>query len=206
MALNATTLAAALGLTDTIVTLTSGTGVSAPNYQIGDPTKGIASGVTYLLVEQELMKVSGPALGGGTTIWPVVRGELGSIQAAHAVSAPIVAGLPTDFSKFTPAIQSAVPQLPLDFQGFSAPLTGATITPTGPYHHFTGTTALVTINLPAGYIEGGEVTLVFDGSASGLTWTAAGNIAVAGTSTTAGSAVTFVFDQGSGKWHPSRLA
>ena len=205
MAITVTTLSAAVLLTDTVVNVTSATGITAPNYQIGDPTKGISGGVTYLLIEQEMMKVTGVT---GTVI-SVARGELGSQATAHASSAPVVAGLPTDFPSFSPAEQTAVPVLPLKFQGFSAPLTQVvanTLSPTGPFHHITGTTVIKTIVVPTGYIEGGEVTFVNDGSGAGLTWDATGNIAVAGTFTTAASAVTFVFDQGSAKWHPSRLA
>lgn len=203
MALNATTLTGAIGTTDTTFAVGSATGITNPNYQIGDPLKGISSGVTYLLVEQELMKVTGIV---GLFV-SVVRGELGSVCKAHGASAPVVAGLPTDFPTFNPALNSAVPLFPLDTTGFSAPLVGgATNVAPGPYFHLTGTTAMVTLTAPAGYVEGGEINIVFDGSAAGLTWTAAGNIAVAGTATTAGSMVTFIFDQGSGKWHPSRLA
>src|SRR5262249_32247788 len=79
------------------------------------------------------------------------------------------------------------------------------ITPSGPLIHVTGTTVLKTITLPATF-QNGSVTLIFDGSGSGLTWDATGNINVAGTSTTAGSAVTFTYDRSISKWIPSRLA
>lgn len=203
MAINATTLSAAIGTTDTVFGVASATGITAPNYQIGDPTKGISGGVTYLFCEQEMMKVVAIT---GTTV-TVIRGELGSQASAHGASAPIIAGLPADFPSYAPAEQTAVPAYPIKFQGWSAPVAGAaTNVATGPYFHLTGTVAMVNLTAPAGVVEGGEVTIVFDGSAAGLTWTAAGNIAVAGTATTAGSAVTFVFDSGSAKWHPSRLA
>lgn len=194
MAINATTLSAAVGTTDTAVFLASLTGVTAPNYQTG-------AGITYLFCEQEIMKVVSPI---GTVGANVIRGELGTVATAHGASAPVIAGLPADFPKFQPALQSAVPAYPIPFQGFSAPVVNAaTIVATGPYFHVTGAGAIVNITAPPGYVEGGEVTIVADAAA---TWTAAGNIAVAGTFTTGGSAVTFVFDSGSGKWHPSRLA
>lgn len=197
MALTTTTFSAAVGLTDTQVFLASLTGITAPNYQTG-------AGITYLFSEQEMMKVVSLI---GTTGANVIRGELGSTVSAHGASAPVTAGLPTDFPGFSPAIETAVPEYPVKFQGWSAPVAGAaTNVATGPYFHLTGTVAMVNLTAPAGVVEGGEITIVFDGSAAGLTWTAAGNIAVAGTATTAGSAVTFVFDLGSGKWHPSRLA
>src|SRR5258708_30086206 len=203
MSLAATTLSAAVAITDTSVLLASLTGVTAPNYQIGDPTKAISGGVTYLLIEQEIMKVTGLM---GTVGAPVVRGELGSIVAAHGASAPVVAGLPADFAGFVPAVRTAVPQYPVQFQGFSAPVAlAATITPSGPFFHVTGTgTALATINLPVGFVEGGEITIVFDGAAT--PWVATGNIAVAGTWTAAASLVTFIYDPGTSKWYPSRLA
>lgn len=203
MSLAATTLSAAIGSTDTVFGVASATNITAPNYQIGDPLKGISGGVTYLFLEQEMMKVTAIT---GTTV-SVVRGELGSQATAHGASCPVLSGLPADFPAFSPAEQTAVPKYPIPFQGFSAPVAGAaTNVAPGPYFHLTGTVAMVNLTAPAGIVEGGEITIVFDGSAAGLTWTAAGNIAVAGTATTAGSAVTFVFDQGSGKWHPSRLA
>lgn len=203
MALNVTTFSAAVLLTDTVVNVASATGITAPNYQVGDPLQGISSGITFLLCEQEMMRVTKVS---GTVI-SVVRGELGTQASAHGASAPVVAGLPTDFPAFTPAQQTDVPAYPIKFQGWSAPVTGAnTNVATGPYFHLTGTTIMKTLTAPTGVIEGGEITIVFDGSGAGLTWDATGNIAVAGTATTAASAVTFVFDQGSGKWHPSRLA
>lgn len=81
------------------------------------------------------------------------------------------------------------------------------ITPSGPIIHVTGTTILKTITLPSTYTDG-PITLIFDGSGSGLQWDATGNIGVAGTATTAGSAVTFTYDRSlaTPKWIPSRLA
>lgn len=90
--------------------------------------------------------------------------------------------------------------------GFGATLTGATIVPTNKAHFFNGSTALVTITPPTGITSNSEVKLVFSGTSAGLTWTAAGNISVAGTSTTALSSVTFTWDVTSAKWIPSRLA
>lgn len=197
MSLAATTLSAAIGTTDTAIALASLTNITAPNYQTG-------AGITYLFVEQEMMKVVSLI---GTTGVNVIRGELGSVASAHGASCPVVSGLPTDFGAFNPAVKGAVPSYPIPFQGWSAPVAGAnTNVATGPYFHLTGTVIMKTLTAPTGVVEGGEVTIVFDGSGAGLTWDATGNIAVAGTATTAASAVTFVFDSGSAKWHPSRLA
>lgn len=196
MAFNATTLSAAIGASDTVVQVASATGITAPNFTAG-------TGITYLFVETEAMLVTGVS---GTFI-SVQRGVGGSSASAHAVTTPVLSGLPADFGPFVPAVKATQDASPSGSgqYGFSGPLAAAsTLTPTGPLMHVTGATNLVTITAPSGYVEGSGITIVFD-SANG--WTAAGNIAVAsgGTNTiAAGSAVTFVFDQGSGKWHPSR--
>lgn len=196
MAITATTISSAIGATDLSLTVASATGITAGNFTTG-------SGITYLFCEQEAMLVT--AVNG--TVIGVQRGILGTAASAHGASAPIISGLPSDFTNFIPSIKAAQDYVPANFIGWSAPVTMAnTITATGAYFHTTGTTILKTLTAPANVVEGGEITIVFDGSGAGLTWDATGNIAVAGTATTAASAVTFVFDQGSGKWHPSRLA
>jgi hypothetical protein len=195
MALNATTLTAAVLAGDTSFAVGSVTGITAPNF-----TTGV--GITYLLVEQEYMQVTGV----NGLVVSVLRGFNGSPASAHGASCPVVSGLPADFAGLPISVKAQQDFYPNTI-GWSAPVVSAnTITPTGPYFHMTGTTIVKTINPVPGSIEGGQVTIVFDGSGAGLTWDATGNVAVAGTSTTAASAVTFVFDQGSGKWHPSRLA
>lgn len=74
-----------------------------------------------------------------------------------------------------------------------------TIAPTHSIHVVIGTTAIVNITLPwVGFA--GEITLV---AAAIWTWTAAGNIAVAGTTTAAGRSIRFVYVPATGKWYPS---
>lgn len=99
-----------------------------------------------------------------------------------------------------------------NFGGFdkavtTAVATAGTILPSGPLFHVTGTTAIVTITTPTGCnatVRGScQFTIIADGIA---TWTAAGNISVAGTVTTAASAVTFTWDATNSKWVPSRLS
>jgi hypothetical protein len=207
MAITATTLSAAIGATDSSVLLASISGVAAPNFQ-GNATPGTGS-VSYLFVEQEWMQVISVGASASVPVG-VKRGVLGSNAQPHGASCPVAAGLSNDFPAPTisvRAFQDTAPQL----VGFSAPVAGAnTNTATGPFFHLTGTVIMKTLNPPTiiggSDFEGAAITIVFDGSAAGLTWDATGNIAVAGTATTAGSAVTFWFDQGSGKWHPSRLA
>lgn len=211
MALNVTTLSAAIGASDASLLLASITGVTSANFQ-GSTIPGTGS-VVYLYIEQEWIQVL--TVGASASVPVLVkRAQLGSCASAHGASAVVLAGLSTDFPGPNPISIKAQQDYAPNMVGFSAPVAGAaTNVATGPFFHLTGTTAMVTLTAPtitggggASPLDGAEVLIVFDGSAAGLTWTAAGNIAVAGTATTAGSAVTFIFDQGSAKWHPSRLA
>lgn len=78
----------------------------------------------------------------------------------------------------------------------------ATVAPTHPVHHVTGTTAIVTITPPSPDFSG-DVTFIADAI---WTWTAAGNIGIAGTVTAAGKQVKFVYDPGINKWYPDKVA
>ena len=79
---------------------------------------------------------------------------------------------------------------------------GATITPTSPMHHVTGTTQITTITAPANFTAsgmGGCIVLVPDGAwSTGTT----GNIALASTATVS-RALTMCYDSGTSKWYPS---
>jgi hypothetical protein len=76
-----------------------------------------------------------------------------------------------------------------------------TVTVTSRVHHVSGTAAIVTMNPPFPGFQG-TVTLIADGL---FTWTAAGNIFVAGTSTAGnGRALSFFYD--GAKWYPSAIA
>lgn len=214
MALNSTTLSAAIGTTDTTLLLASVTGITGPNFQQGfDPLKGTGAGPVYLFIEQEwLLVLNTPS--SATVPVQVKRAQLGSAAQPHGASAPVLSGQATDFPGPIPISIKASQDYYPNLVGFSAPVvSAATITASGYFFHLTGTTAVVTINPPTAGVnagalplDGSQITIVFDGSGSGLTWTATGNINVAGTATTAGSAVTFTFDQSISKWIPSRLA
>lgn len=81
------------------------------------------------------------------------------------------------------------------------------ITPSGPYFIISGTAAITGFNIPVGFngtLTGGGC---FTANPSGIwTWTAAGNIATAGTTTAATTPVTFCWNASTLKWVPSRLA
>src|SRR6266850_4537629 len=74
----------------------------------------------------------------------------------------------------------------------------ATIAPTNPVHHVTGTAAIVTITPPDPSFQG-DLVLIADAI---WTWTAAGNISAAGTVTAAGRHFRFTYDPGTAKWYP----
>lgn len=90
MPITTTTLSSALTATGTFVHVTSATGITAPNFQTG-------TGITILVIEQERMVVI--AAPNGTFI-PVLRGQGGTQQVAHANGALVFIGLPTDFAAF----------------------------------------------------------------------------------------------------------
>jgi hypothetical protein len=78
-----------------------------------------------------------------------------------------------------------------------------TIAPTKPITFISGTTAVVTITAPSPISTGGgSIVLIPTGI---FTWTAAGNIALAGTAVVS-KALTLVYDVTTAKWYPSYTA
>jgi hypothetical protein len=96
-----------------------------------------------------------------------------------------------------PGVSGTIPGLT------TAVASATTIATTGPFFTVTGTTAIATITAPANIQDGQSITIKFSGVD---TWTAAGNIAVLGTNTTAGTYVTFTWNATTSKWSPSRVA
>ncbi len=86
MALTTTTLSSACALSDKTIVVASATGFAAGS---------------YILVDQEVMQVSKDYTS-GTTI-PVVRGQEGTAQVAHVVTANCTVGLGSDFDSPAPA-------------------------------------------------------------------------------------------------------
>jgi len=78
----------------------------------------------------------------------------------------------------------------------------ATIAPTNRVHRVSGTAAIVNITLPSADFAG-DIVLV---PTAIWTWTAAGNILAAGTTTAANIPVTFTYVPSIAKWVASRLA
>lgn len=122
-------------------------------------------------------------------IWNVGPVPLGSTFSTtyHDQSTPSPTGAPT----------SAVNNLSTGAVLVSA----TTIAPTAAIHHVSGTAAIVNITVPTGTVAGATVILIPDGI---FTWTAAGNIGLAGTAVV-GKALAMVWD-GATKWYPSYIA
>lgn len=89
---------------------------------------------------------------------------------------------------------------PQDVTAAVASVAGAT-TLSGPFFHMTGTNAVTGFTLPVGF-TGGCVTIVADAI---WTWTAAGNILTAGTTTAAGRYNRFCYDSNAAKWVPDKI-
>jgi hypothetical protein len=81
-----------------------------------------------------------------------------------------------------------------------------TVTPSGPQFHITGALAITGFNIPVGFngtAEGGGCFNVIPDAV--FTWTAAGNIALAG-SAVVNKLLTFCWDATNSKWIPSYIA
>lgn len=81
------------------------------------------------------------------------------------------------------------------------------ITPSGPFFSISGTAAITGFNIPLGFNGTATGGGCFTANPTGIwTWTAAGNIAVAGTTTAAQITVTFCWNAATSKWQPSRIS
>lgn len=84
--------------------------------------------------------------------------------------------------------------------GFGAAIASTTtIAPTNVAHHITGTNAIATITVPAGFPDGGRLTLVPDAA---FTFTTAGNIAKTATGVVSES-MWLIYDRATSKFYPS---
>lgn len=213
MALTATTLVAAITSQQTVFSVASGTNIVVPNFT-STPPGTIVGTVGYLLVEQELMQIQNV----NGAVVTVQRGYNGSLAVPHGATTPVLSGFSQDFFAFVPPQKADVPFQPNGSLACSAPVASATtITATGAFFHITGTTPVATINLPnylnlggsyPGYypenpLAGIQIMTVWDGINS---WTAAGNISIAGSLAAAGNMVIFAYDPNTSKWYPSRIA
>lgn len=105
-------------------------------------------------------------------------------------------------------LRKTVNKLPADIETFRKPAptlaSATTLAPLVPVTIVSGTTAIVNITVPKRVRRagGGRITLIPTGV---FTWTAAGNIALAGTAVV-GKALEFLYDKTTNKWYPSYIA
>ena len=126
-----------------------------------------------------------------------VKAELGSIRVAKALEAGVLDGIGKvqlyQKGQERPRVRGAN----------TASVAGATVPPQGAdYFHVTGTNAITGWTNPTGIQDGARFTVIPDAV---FTWTAAGNIALAGTAVVS-KALDFVWDATTGKWYPSYIA
>lgn len=77
----------------------------------------------------------------------------------------------------------------------------------GPFFQISGTNAITGFTIPLGFNGTAFGGGCFTAMPTGIwTWTAAGNISVAGTVTAASTPVTFCWNAATSKWNPSRIA
>lgn len=224
--LTATTTTAAITSSTQRIPLTSATGIVVPN-----ATAGTVGSLLYIVSpgsKGEAVRVQ--SLSGLNAT--VARGTTGTQATAHVSGAMVLIAAPNAFYTVDPqgacttANTYATPYVNIvtgnewlcstvslswvaGFHNDSAqPVVTAAvasaasaITPSGPLFHVTGTAAVTGFNIPVGFIYG-SFTIIPDAV---FTWTAAGNIALAG-SAVVNKALTFTWDATNGKWIPSYIA
>lgn len=222
--LTGTTLSVAATRADNSITVTSATGLVAPS-------GGVAGTLIYVQspgTKGEVMQVQSIS----STVIKVARGIRGSQRQAHTSGALVLAGAANLFYDYDPSgacttatinvtpwvnVQSGLQWLcstitlswvpgfgnttrPVQPTAAVASAAGA-IVPSGPLFHITGTAAITGFTLPLGF-SGGSFCAIADAI---WTWTAAGNIAVLGTTTAANRQHCFVYDSATSKWYPDKV-
>lgn len=216
--LTQTTLSAAITAKQTVIPLTSVTGISA-----GAVTSGTVGTRLYVVDPGggvgEVMDVLSVS---GTNV-TVTR--IPSAAVAHISGAMVLAGQPQQFQSTDPTGSTNGPDTPFVnvlngrmwlfssitsswVPGFWNPLpavptvavasAAGAILPSGPLFHVTGTAAITGFTIPVGGV-GAPFTIIPDGAA---TFTTAGNIALAGTMVV-NRAMTFIWDSTNSKYVPS---
>lgn len=157
MTITATTLASACASNDTIINVTSATGITGPNFTAG-------TGITILLIDQEFLVCIATPTG---TFVPVLRGQGGTPSQAHVINSQVQIGLPADFPAVSGFSAKEVDVLNI-VQGFNLPaifLAGAADALTGAPGLFLVKTAGVnamTIPTPTAAMEGNIVEVWSD--------------------------------------------
>jgi len=155
MALAETTLSAACGANDSSVLVASATSITVGR---------------FLKIDGEMMKVTKGYVAASTTV-PVTRGQSGTAQAAHVVSARVVHGDATDFGD--PGVGAAVnyPVVSWSKKLVSITATTATMELPAPGQDLVvflnGTSVItLTIPVPTKALDGCELTIHSNGVAA----------------------------------------
>lgn len=226
IALTQTTLSAALSANATVLNVASATGIVNPTNNFSQKLYIIDQNQTRGELVT-VVNVSGTAI----TVSRLDEYRAAHISGALVVIAPIDASLgpafhsqdptgvpPSGAPAYTPFINVVsgnqwlvgIPtQWVPGFGNLTAPpgptaavaSAAGAVLPTGPLFHITGTSAITGFTLPVGFM-GGSFTVIPDAV---FTWTAAGNIALAGTAVVS-KALTFTWDSNAVKWFPSYIA
>lgn len=223
-----TSLNGAITANQTVFTLTSATGVVAPStfagiagsalwiQDIGQSMGEVANVLSVNGNQVQVIRTSGRATSHNTGAMVLVATAPNWFRAKNPQgSVPNCTGIPANIWLNTETGEQWLcsastlsyvagwgnTRIPAGPTAAVASAAGAII-PSGPLFHITGALAITGFTLPTGFL-GGSFTAIADGA---YTWTAAGNIAVAGAATTVGATVTFTWDPVAKKWYPSRIA
>ncbi len=223
-ALTQTTLSLAVLASDRVINVTSATGINAPS-------QGVIGSQLYVIApgsqRGETMLVQSTS----STVITVARGRTGAANAIPK-GALVLIGQPNYFRSFNPAggctaaatfitphvnVQTGEQFLCSTIElswvpgwnNYNAPPAMTTlvasaagvVTPSGPLFHINGTAAITGFTLPIGF-AGGSFCVVPDAV---FTWTAATNIALAGTAVV-NKTLCFTYEWTLAKWTPSYIA
>lgn len=218
-ALTQTTLSAAITAKQTVIPLTSVTGITA-----GDVTAGTVGSMLWVVDPGQRMGEPMNVLSiSGTNV--TVSRMPGKV-VAHISGAMVLAGPPNAFKKgaptgstdsdYTPYVDTETGDQWLyssvtgcwvpGFRNCSAPPSATAtvasaaglITPSGPLLSVSGTAAITGFTVPVGGI-GASFSIIPTGN---FTFTTANNIGLAGTAVT-GRVLTFIYDTSAAKYYPS---
>ena len=223
--LNSTTLSNAITATQSSFVLASVTNVATGNYlyvidpartegELMGPVTAVNTSTGSVTVQRNgaVPRQNAHSAGAYVVIGPSARAfplsnpPLGPVTAASEAAnyTPWINAMTGEQWLFSTGSLSYVPGFnnPTSMRGqmpVLASAAGANLPP-GPLFHVSGTAAVVTWTLPAGF-SGGSFTVIPDGV---FTWTSAGNIAIAGTAVV-NRALTFFWDNVAGKFYPSYI-
>lgn len=174
--------------------LASVTGISSTNISVrrtgGGQAKAHASGAMVLIATApnwfQQVDPSGSCVTAATYVTPYVNVSTGYQWLCSTVTLTWVPGWNNPGA---PAVTTLVASA------------ASAVTPSGPFFHINGTSAITGFNIPVGF-NAGRFCAVAD---TIWTWTAAGNILTAGTTTAAGRLHCFQWDSNAVKWVPDKI-